>query len=118
HPVQLHTDLRPVIAVYAEHPRPDAAVGGVGAAVSGLGQHDIVIGNAADDGIGQRGAVHIPHDHLLAVGTGHQALIAFDAARGVIFRLALLIDELHAVDAVMLHVPVVQVIDDASEVAG
>jgi hypothetical protein len=115
--VQLHGDLRPVIGGRAEHPRPNAAVGGVGAAVTGLRQHHVVGRNAANHRVGQRRAVGIPQQHLL-IASVQEALVTFDTAGGVVFRLALFVDEFYAVHAAVLHVDVIQIVDHPAENAG
>ena len=107
--------LAPVAGDQRIHVREDLAVGGVRAAVADHRHGDLVLRHAVEDAVGDaRGQ---GFDQGGAALLGFQAFIAFDAARGVIFRFAFFPADFDTIDTAGL-VDQVEVVDDAAVETG
>ena len=107
------------LAVRVEQQREDigedAAVGGIGAAVVDRDQRHLVGGDPVDHRVGDADAERVPGGDI---GPGLQTLVAFDAALDLVLGLALVPDQLDAVDAAVTRVDQVHVVDEPAEEAG
>ena len=98
HELDLRRVLAPVVGHQREHVGEDLAVRGIGAPVTHRDDRNLVDGGPLDEAVGDAGAQRVDHaaaGRALAL----QALVAFDAAVGVVPELALLPRDRHAVDA-------------------
>ena len=101
--------LAPVRGGEAEDPGEPSPVRGRRHAVAHGEDHDLVDGGLGDELVGDARAVRIHEHGALAL----QALVAFDALLGVVLRLALLPDDLDAVDAAVTLVEEGEVVHEA-----
>ena len=98
HELDLRGVLAPVVGHEREHVGEDLAVGRVGTPVAHRDDRNLVDGRALDEAVGDAGAQGV--DHASAGRTlALQALVALDAAVGVVAELALFPGDRHAVDA-------------------
>ena len=98
HELDLRRVLAPVVGHQREHVGEDLAVRGIGAPVAHRDDRNLVDGRALDEAVGDAGAQRVDHaaaGRALAL----QALVALDAAVGVVAELALFPGDRHAVDA-------------------
>jgi hypothetical protein len=92
----------------------DASVGRIGAAVIDRDQRHLVGGDAVDHGVGDADRKRVPGG---GAGMRPLALVAFDAALDLVLGLALIPDELDAVDAAVTGIDQVHVVDEPAEIA-
>ncbi len=100
--------LAPVRRGKAEHPREPAPVGRGGHAVAHRKDDDLVHRGFGDELVSDARAVGIHQHRVLAL----QALVALNALLRIVLSLALLPDELDAVDAAVPLVDQIEVVDE------